>query len=92
MLIFPCSFSDQEAEGPTVPMGTITNGFRSLGYKGHVGGSMVEHLPSTQDVIPGSQDGVPHRAPCMEPAPPSACISASLSLMNNTNNKNSQLF
>ncbi|XP_077708803.1 F-box only protein 27 isoform X2 [Canis aureus] len=33
---------------------------------------------------PGSRDGVPHRAPCMEPASPSACVSASLcvSLMN----------
>ena len=26
------------------------------------------------------QDRVPHRAPCLEPASPSACVSASLSL------------
>ncbi|XP_072595531.1 heat shock factor 2-binding protein isoform X2 [Vulpes vulpes] len=31
-------------------------------------------------VIPGSQDRVPHRASCMEPASPSACVSASVSL------------
>ena len=29
---------------------------------------------------PGRGPGVPHRAPCMEPASPSACVSASLSL------------
>ena len=33
-------------------------------------------------VIPGSWDPVPHQAPCMEPASPSACVSASVSLMN----------
>ena len=27
-----------------------------------------------------SQDRVPHQAPCMEPASPSACVSASFSL------------
>ena len=51
---------------------------------GRLGGSAVEHLPSAQGMIPGSRDRVPHRAPCMEPASPSACVSASLSgsLMN----------
>ena len=29
---------------------------------------------------PGDLDRVPHQAPCMGPAPPSACVSASLSL------------
>ena len=28
---------------------------------------------------PGTQDRVPHRAPCAEPASPSVCVSASLS-------------
>ena len=47
---------------------------------GRLGGSAVEGLPSAQGVIPGSQDQVPRRAPCMEPAFPSACVSASLFL------------
>ena len=46
--------------------------------------SLAECLPSAQVVSPGSWDRVPHRAPCMEPASPSAYVSASLcvSLMN----------
>ena len=47
---------------------------------GHLGGSVVERLPSAQSVIPTSWDRVPHQAPYMEPASPSACVSASLSL------------
>ena len=43
-------------------------------------GSAVEHLPLAQVVILGSWDQVPHCASCMEPASPSACVSASLSL------------
>ena len=43
-------------------------------------GSAVERLPSAQGMILGSRNRVPHRAPCMEPASPSACVSASLSL------------
>ena len=40
--------------------------------------------PSAQGVILDTGDGVPSRDPCMEPASPSACVSASLSfsLMN----------
>ena len=45
-----------------------------------MGGSAVERLPSAQGVISESQGGVPRRAPCEEPAPPSACVSASLSV------------
>ena len=35
-------------------------------------------LPLAQGVTPGSWDRVPHRAPCMESASPSACVCASL--------------
>ena len=51
---------------------------------GHLGGSVVEHLPLAQVVILGSWDRVLHQAPCREPASLSAYISASLcvSLMN----------
>ena len=48
--------------------------------KGCLGGSAVERLPSAQGMILESQDRVPRRSPCMEPASPSACVSASLSL------------
>ena len=44
--------------------------------RGSSGGS----LPSAQGVILGTGDRVPRWAPCMEPASPSACVSASLSL------------
>ena len=37
-------------------------------------------LPSAQGVILETQDPVPHRARCMEPASPSAWVSASLSV------------
>ena len=36
--------------------------------------------PAAQGVILETRDRVPHRAPCMEPASPSAYVSASLSL------------
>ena len=47
-------------------------------------GSAVGRLPLAEGVIPGSWDRIPHRAPCREPASPSACVSPSLyvSLMN----------
>ena len=47
---------------------------------GHLAGSGVEHLPSAQEMILGPWDRVLHRAPCMEPASPSAFVSASLSV------------
>ena len=47
---------------------------------GHLDGSAVECLPSTQGVIPESRDRVPHQAPFMEPVSLSACVSASLVL------------
>ena len=45
---------------------------------GHLGGSVIEHLPLAQVMIPGSWDQVLHWAPCREPASPSAYVSASL--------------
>ena len=47
---------------------------------GHLGASVVEHLPLAQVVIPGSWDQVPHWAPHRKPASPSAYVSASLSV------------
>ena len=47
---------------------------------GHLGGSVVEHLPSTQIMIPGSWDGVPSQGPHRKPASPPAYVSASLSV------------
>ena len=57
------------------------------GAKGLHGGSAVKHLPSAQRVILKIRDQVPHRALCMEPASPSACVSASLSLRVSLMNK-----
>ena len=44
-------------------------------------------LPSAQRVILETWDRVPRRAPCMEPASPSACVSSSLSLSVSLMNK-----
>ena len=46
---------------------------------GHLGGSMVERLPSAQGMIPGSWDRVLHQAPYREPALP---LPLSVCLMN----------
>ena len=46
--------------------------------KGHLSGSVVEHMPLGQGMILGSWDPVPHRAPHGEPASPSANVSDSL--------------
>ena len=43
-------------------------------------GSVVEHLPLAQVVIPGSWDQVSHQASLGELASPSAYVSASLSV------------
>ena len=56
---------------------------RERNYKekllGHLGGSVVECLPSVQVVILGSWDQVMHRVPSKEHASPFAYVSASLS-------------
>ena len=49
-------------------------------FMGHLGGSVVEGLPSAQVVIPGSWDRVLHYGPHREPASLSACVSVSLCL------------
>uniref|UniRef100_A0A8C0KJQ0 Maestro heat like repeat family member 8 n=1 Tax=Canis lupus dingo TaxID=286419 RepID=A0A8C0KJQ0_CANLU len=48
--------------------------------RGRLGGSVVEHLPSAQDVILESWDPVPHRAPCMDGACFSLCLCLCASL------------
>ena len=48
--------------------------------EGHLGGSVVEHLPLAQVVNPGSWDRVLHQASHREPVSPPACVSASLSM------------
>ena len=47
--------------------------------KGHLGGSVVEHLPLAWVMIPGSWDQVWHCVPHREPASPSAFIYLCLS-------------
>ena len=46
--------------------------------EGHLGGSVVEHLPLAQVVIPECWDQVRHETPRKEPAFPSTYVSASL--------------
>ena len=55
-----------------------TSAFLNLLTLGLLDGSMVEHLLLAQGVILETQDRVPHQASFMEPASPSACVSASL--------------
>ena len=54
--------------------------YRIRDHRGSLGGSVVWCLPSAQAMILDAWNRVPRRAPCMEPAPPSACVSASLAL------------
>ena len=46
--------------------------------QGHLGGSVIEHLPSAQGMILGSWDRDLHWAPCRKPVSPLACVSTSL--------------
>ena len=48
--------------------------------EGSLGGAAIWRLPLAQGVILETRDRVPRQAPCMEPASPSAYVSASLSL------------
>ena len=59
----------------------FNNWFQILKKKkieGSLGGTAVWHLSLAQGVILETRDQIPGRAPCMEPASPSACVSASL--------------
>ena len=58
-----------------------------LHEEGSPGGSAVEHLPSAQAVTLGFWDWVLCRAPHVEPASPSAWVSASLSVSHEYINK-----
>ena len=74
---------EEEGRGPwglTLHIFASICGRRTSTTLGRLGGSMVEHLPSAQGMILGSWDRVPHQAPCMESASPSAYVSASLSV------------
>ena len=51
-----------------------------ISFLGHLGGSVVKCLSLAQVVVPGSRDQVLHWGPCMEPASPSAYVSATLSV------------
>ena len=54
---------------------------------GSLGGAAVWCLPLAQGAILETWDQIPRRAPCMEPASPSACVSASFSLSVSLMNK-----
>ena len=57
----------------------------NLPERGHLGGSVVEHLPSAEVMILGSWDRVPHLAPAgslLLPLPLSLPLSVCLSLIN----------
>ena len=47
-----------------------------------LGGSVIEHLPLAQVIIPGYWDQDLHQAPCKGPASPSDSVSASLYVSN----------
>ena len=54
--------------------------FKIFLSRGSLGGSMVWRLPLAQGAGLESRDRVPHQAPGLESAYPSACVSASLCL------------
>ena len=74
---FPHSFNQQtRIEGlPRVPFQANRACINNDNRQGRLGGSAVERLPLVQGVISESQDRVPHRAPCREPASLSVCVS-----------------
>ena len=92
--LFTFFFEEEMARCTIIYSGTVANSL--AGYKGlrrnMIGKLMIREfggqpwwlsglaLPSAWGVILETQDRVPRRACCMEPASPSACVSASLSL------------
>ena len=81
MVAQACLWEEIQKKTPTIYISWFLVKFHVVR---HPGGSVVEHLPLAQVMIPGSWDRVPCRAPFEEPASPFACVSASLcvSLMN----------
>ena len=61
-----------DGKGPTRAV------FFKFPFQGRLGGSVVEHLPLAQVMIPRSWDRVLHQAPHEEPASPSAYVFVSL--------------
>ena len=55
-------------------------GPREVKNRGSLGGTAVWRLPLAQGMILETRDPIPHRAPGIEPASPSACVSAPLSV------------
>ena len=66
------------ASGCSNILGTLSLPWKETGGQAWCPSGLVP--PSAWDVILETQDRVPHWAPCMEPASPSACVSASLSV------------
>ena len=58
----------------------LSSPFKELSGPRAARGASGSVLPSAQGVILEARDRVPRRAPCMEPASPSAWLSAPLSL------------
>ena len=80
LILFLChthTFSTSGSWGG--PVGNISNPIKKHQIMGHLGGSVVKHLPLAQVKILESWDQVPHQAPCREPASPSAYVSTSVS-------------
>ena len=69
-------------QGPVMCQGTVSKHEAQdrSDNLGTPGGSAIKRLPSAQGVTLGSRDQVLRRAPCMEPASPSACVCSSPSL------------
>ena len=75
-------FQWNEVGGEGPPLQNPQDTLRKPLVEGHQGGSVVERLPLAQGVILEPQDRVPYWAPSREPTSPSACVPASLCLMN----------
>ena len=63
-----------------VTWSTVQSRSQETSFGGRLDGLTVERLPLAQGMLLESQDRVPHRALCMEPASLSAYVSASLSV------------
>ena len=71
-----CPSKDEKEHGESIDMAFFWGLCVKDKAGGHLGGSVVEHLPLAQVVILGPGDPVLHWAPCREPASPSAYVSA----------------